>query len=266
MLINKKTPLQKELEEITKKEAKLLRKASENSTGSLRENLEDKIPEKVYTALRTAFAKAFEVVFKKGDGLLNRTINSKEIERKFRILDYAVENGGTKKEYKELQKSVSGSNSLNTLISAAEGIGLGVLGIGLPDIVLWLGFLLRGVYEVAQKYGFSCNSLKERYFVLKLLEASMSRGKAFKDCNRWVDLAMELDLPEIAEAELDHQISRTAEAFASRLLLMKFIQGIPIAGAAGGAFNPVYYRRIVNYAELKYRKRYLLGKENRVKK
>ena len=38
---------------------------------------------------------------------------------------------------------------------------------------------------------------------------------------------------------------------------MKFLQGIPVVGALGGAYDAVYMRRVSKYAELKYRKRFL---------
>lgn len=41
------------------------------------------------------------------------------------------------------------SNALNTVLTTAEGIGLGVLGIGLPDIMIWTTVLLRGIYASA---------------------------------------------------------------------------------------------------------------------
>lgn len=41
------------------------------------------------------------------------------------------------------------------------------------------------------------------------------------------------------------------------LLYMKFLQGIPVAGAAGGAYDVIYLRRIQRYSGIKYRKRFL---------
>ena len=34
-----------------------------------------------------------------------------------------------------------------------------------------------------------------------------------------------------------------------------------MVGALGGAANPVYYRRVLNYVQLKYHKRYLYQKK-----
>ena len=42
------------------------------------------------------------------------------------------------------------------------------------------------------------------------------------------------------------------------MLILKFIQGLPIVGIIGGAANPVYYRKVMRYVQLMYRKRYLL--------
>ncbi len=41
---------------------------------------------------------------------------------------------------------------------------------------------------------------------------------------------------------------------------MKFIQGLPVVGIIGGMGNPVYYRKIMDYIQLKYKKRYLTVK------
>ena len=52
-------------------------------------------------------------------------------------------------------------------------------------------------------------------------------------------------------------MQETASAFALDMLLLKFIQGLPVVGVLGGAANPVYYNKIMKYIQIKYRKRYL---------
>lgn len=59
---------------------------------------------------------------------------------------------------------------------------------------------------------------------------------------------------------MKEQIEKTADAFATEMLVTKFIQGLPIVGMIGGAANPIYYQRIMRYVQMKYRKRYLMGK------
>ena len=39
---------------------------------------------------------------------------------------------------------------------------------------------------------------------------------------------------------------------------MKFLQGIPVVGAMGGAYDVVYMKQISEYAGIKYQKRFLL--------
>jgi len=57
--------------------------------------------------------------------------------------------------------------------------------------------------------------------------------------------------------EID-QRTRTTQAFADDLVLAKAVQGLPLVGVLGGLFNPVCCRKVMKYAELKYRKRCLL--------
>ena len=44
---------------------------------------------------------------------------------------------------------------------------------------------------------------------------------------------------------------------------MKFLQGIPVVGAVGGIYDEVYMKRITEYANLKYKKRFLMKKMER---
>ena len=54
---------------------------------------------------------------------------------------------------------------------------------------------------------------------------------------------------------LDEIMEETAGILSRELLYMKFLQGIPIVGVVGGAFDLKYMKEITAYAELKYRKR-----------
>ena len=70
---------------------------------------------------------------------------------------------------------------------------------------------------------------------------------------------MIVEMPrEVTRAVLEEQIHETASVFAMDMLILKFIQGLPVVGIVGGVANPIYYKRVLNYVQLKYRKRYLL--------
>ena len=47
-------------------------------------------------------------------------------------------------------------------------------------------------------------------------------------------------------------------ALAHALLLMKFLQKIPVVGVIGGASDFIYMERISDYAVLKYQRRFLI--------
>lgn len=44
---------------------------------------------------------------------------------------------------------------------------------------------------------------------------------------------------------------------------MKFLQGIPVVGAVGGAYDVIYMKQINKYGELKYRRRFFYNKKNK---
>ena len=69
---------------------------------------------------------------------------------------------------------------------------------------------------------------------------------------------IQADAITVSEEILQEQIKKTASAFAVDMLVLKFIQGMPVVGFLGGAANPVYYRKVMDYVQRKYRKRYLL--------
>ncbi|MDE7204028.1 MAG: EcsC family protein [Lachnospiraceae bacterium] len=259
-MFKKTSPIEKELNNIIKKEAKLTKHAEQYQPAAWRETLEQKIPSKVYTNLQLTFCKAFKLIFEKGTALIEKTYSKNEMEKDFQVHDYAVDLKGGKKELRQLKADVNRGNFVNLAVSTVEGVGLGVLGIGLPDIVLFLSVILKGTYETAVQYGFSYDTPFERMFILKLLQASMSKGEQWIKCNQAVDNYL---APNSVSQEIrfQEQIKQTADAFAVDMLLAKFVQGIPIAGILGGISNPIYYRRILYYVQLKYQKRYLLQKD-----
>ena len=118
-----------------------------------------------------------------------------------------------------------------------EGIGLGALGIGLPDIVVFVGMLLKGVYETALSYGFAYDTPEERLFILRMMETALTKGPDFAVKNARVDGMIE-EMPQTGEDELQAQIQKTGSAFAVDMLLLKFVQGFPLVGILGGAANP----------------------------
>jgi len=135
----------------------------------------------------------------------------------------------------------------------------------MPDIVLFISTLLKGIYETALNYGFEYESRQEQILILKMMETAMSSGEVWAVKNAEVDEMLELETIDIMDDIFDAQMKATSSAFAVDMLLLKFIQGLPVVGIIGGAANPVYYHKVMKYVQLKYRKRYLLKQKGFLK-
>lgn len=252
----KKTVRRKEWEALKKKEQRFLDSRREKQEGALNRLLAEKVPEKLQSTLDTAFCKAFSLIFQKGTGLIEKTYSREKLERNYQVNHYLA---GQKEDVRNLRafsKSAGAAGGRNLLLSGVEGIGLGVLGIGLPDIPLFTGLILKNMYELALSYGFSYDTEEERYWILLLIRGALSYGEDAVRLSREADLFIrETSLPE--SYSRDEEISRTAGCLSKELLYMKFLQGIPLVGAVGGAYDVVYLKRIQKYAGIKYKKRFL---------
>lgn len=284
--------LQKEWNLVTAQEDKMLLAAkhkAEQAAGNAdakkklsdwKTTLESKIPAKVYDNLRAAFGKAFSLIFEKGEVIIEKTYNKDAILKDFAVRDYAVEIKGSRKELKAVRQKSGAADFANAAVSTVEGIGLGILGIGLPDIVIFIGILLKGIYEAALNYGFDYDDPKEKLLILKMMETALLEGEDWIQANDEVDQWIQDGITPQATPHsttsshqyhgcseevritlaIQEQIRKTADVFALDMLLLKFIQGTPIIGIVGGAANPVYYNKIMKYVKLKYQKRYLTAK------
>jgi len=253
-----KANIEKELHKIEKQENKLRQAAIKEKSGGWRTEIEKKIPDKVYKGLESAFCKAFSLVFKQGRALIEKGVDQEGIKADHQIQEYAIQVKGGRREIRGMKKNAGRSGLLNMAVTTAEGVGLGLLGIGLPDIVLFIGTLLKGVYETALHFGFEYDTKEEQYYILKLMAVSLSHGEEWENWNQEADAWNDAQTTQvISEEVLQEQIRETAAVFAMDMLVLKFIQGLPVVGVLGGAANPVYYRKVIKYVQLKYQKRYL---------
>ncbi len=253
------TTVERELKRLSRAEERLRRRAHKEDI-KWKTELEAKIPEKVLVNLQAVFKKAFEIIFDKGTGIIEKTYKKDEIQKDFLVRDYALDLDLNQKDLLMLNASSELSNLVSLVASTVEGVGLGAFGIGLPDIVLFVSVILRGCYQTALQYGFSYDTPEEKYFILTVLEGSMLKNELWDTCNDLVNVML-VSPPVPTEEQMAEQLQHTSNAFAMDMLLMKFIQGIPVVGIVGGLANPLYYQRILNYVKLKYRKRYLLTKQ-----
>lgn len=252
--------LNKELAALDKKEKKLEDAALNAKELKWKAQLESKIPAKVYSGLESAFSKGFALVFDQGRSLIEKSYSKNSLSEDHRIRDYAVLVKGSRRELRRMRGKARKSDLINLTVTTVEGIGLGALGIGLPDIVIFIGALLKGVYETALNYGFAYESREEQYLILKMMEVSLSTGEDWRRGNIEVDSIFRKRSEPISEEDFSRQLEKTASAFAVDMLLLKFVQSMPVVGLVAGAANPVYYNKIMQYVSLKYQKHYMINK------
>lgn len=244
--------VQKQLAKLGAKEQKRLEAPAKEP--GLSAKLIEKVPPGLKTTLDTAFAKAFEVVFTKGTPIIDKSYDKEAVAFRFDVSNYAVDRKTTKKTLRAVDKNANRTGLLSHGLSVASGAGLGVLGIGLPDIPIFLGLLLRGLYETAQSYGFCCDTPTERVYLLRLIRTALTDGEARARSTAALDISL------CGGASLEEEIRLTAAALSDAMLVSKFLQGIPIVGITGGISNHIVYRQVLQLAKLKYKQRYLYTK------
>lgn len=251
------TPWEKEWKNLEKRERRFLEKRMEKRPSLLERKLEEKIPQTLQERLDITFARAFRLVFEKGTGVIEKTYKREEIERDYQVDAFAVSLKKDRKSLRAISKKAGGCGNRNLLLSGVEGIGLGFLGIGLPDIPVFTGMILKSIYEIALRYGFAYETEEERYFILLLIRGALSHGEDLKQCDALVEEYLDSGkLPQ--DYDSGRAIREAAETLSGELLYMKFLQGVPVAGVLGGAYDAVYLKQILTYAGLKYKKRFLL--------
>jgi hypothetical protein len=260
-----KHTLDQQIKHLEKQESKLLNQPENSLMKStitpVVDKIQDKIPEKLKNALNAAFYKGFQLVFEKGSPYIEKTYNKDKLETEFDINNYAIGRKLNKQHMMRLDKQSIQSKVVNSSFTVLEGGVLGFLGIGIPDIPLFLSVIVRTVYEVALSYGFHYDTPEEKAYILLLVCTAIAkpdRRKAFNE--ELEELGAGIDQGVVSQVDLNGQMKITADILSDALLTAKFVQGIPIVGAVGGIVNYNILNRISSYARLKYKKRYLKKK------
>lgn len=215
---------QKALDRIQKKEQKYLEKTAVHS------GIMDKIsiPEKAQTALTAAFAQGLGWMMEKGDGLIRRGISEAEIRQAFLEQDSQANQRIGRRQLRAIGAKARRVRRCGSGAALAEGIGLGVLGIGLPDIPLFLGVLLRGIYQIALSYGVDVRQEGEQVYLMLLLACAAAPERERQD--RLDQIAREIQAGKAAQENLQLTKQEAAESLAQGMLTAKFIQGLPLVG------------------------------------
>lgn len=242
--MNEKT-LKKELTKARISETDFLIRRKKQKQSYIDSKIEKYVPEGLAGTLEAAFTKAFEIIFRDGTGIIKKTYGRGSSDNDDIVM---------------LRNRARAILAKDTVVTAAEGTGLGLAGIGLPDIPVFTAVLLRNIYQLAECYGFDYESKTEQVFILKLIETGLSYGESAEKLNDELNAFMEqIDNEDYTYYGLiSQQIKAASEAVSKEVLYMKFIQTIPVVGAAGGISNLTCLNKVGRFAELKYRKRFIM--------
>jgi len=258
-MFQRKSPLELEWEKLQKKEQKFLKNREEQKESFLNQKLSEKVPAKLQGTLDKAFAKAFGMIFEKGTDVIEKTYKKEELQKTYKINEYANEVRQNRKSLKAFGKKAESSGRVNMLVSGVAGVGMGLAGVGIPDIPVFTGMILKSIYEIALNYGYEYETEKERRLILLIIQGAVSQGTQLRAIDKTIDeYILNEEVPE--DYNEQKQIEQTAAGLSKELLYMKFLQGIPLVGAVGGAYDVVYLKQITEYANLKYKKRFLSKK------
>ena len=141
--------IEKNLKKLLKQEEKLMQQPGGTFMKPLTDKVEDKIPQELYSKLQQAFYMGFKTIFEKGNGIIEKTYDRDQLMLEHEVYDASFEKLNKKKSLKGINKLASKGNLKNMGITAVEGTGLGLLGVGLPDIPVFIGVVLKSVYEIS---------------------------------------------------------------------------------------------------------------------
>ena len=252
----------KQKNKLAKEEAKLLQKKDnsflQDKLKPLKSKVENKIPDKVSAGLNKAFEKGFYYIFENGTSIIEKSYISDRLKNDADTNQYILSKEINNRNLRAIDRNVNKGKMLNQGITTVEGTVLGLLGIGMPDIPIFIGVILRMIYEISLKYGFDYNNDKEKVFILNTICVGISdkadRKKYSDECDK---ISYAIDNNQDIDVNLDVMIKETSKKLVDSLLVSKFVQGIPLIGVIGGAANYIVLSNISKIAKVKYKKRFV---------
>ena len=259
---NEKKIISHQKEKLIKREEKFFNKKEneyiKNKILPIKEKIEEKIPDKMMDTFEKAFEKGFYYVFGKGIVIIEKSYSPEKLKSEANINEYILSKQINNKNLKRIDKKAKRGVLINKGITTTEGSVLGILGIGLPDIPVFIGMILKTVYEICLNYGFNYDSEEEKAFVLNIICASVNKTPEKIIYSNEADrIGHNIDNGFNNEVDINYMIKETSKNLSESIILSKVIQGIPLIGIYGGISNYRLIRDISEGATIKYKKRLL---------
>lgn len=221
-----------------------------------------KIPPKALAFLESAFEKGFILLFEKGSSIIEKTCSIENRKAIYQDIDKKIDS--TELSHSQLSRldwQSKISALYNVTFSTAEGAVLGILGIGIPDIPIVIGVILKSLYETCINYGFDHSDNNERIFMLYILCAATSKtaqeshyySQKADTISSFIDESSAI----YCDFSFEGAIHDASTHLCSSMIENKSMQGIPIAGILGGWYNQKIVSKINRLAAAKYKKRRL---------
>lgn len=254
--------LEKQEQKLLEQRPSLLSQKAAAWTAPVRERVREKIPgkaeqaaEKSAQVLQKAFEKSFDLVLEKGSGMIAKTFSEKKLLERY---EHFSKKPLSSWELTKLGTSVAMRASGNMVFSTVQGGAMGALGIGLPDVPIFLAAVFKTLFEISLSFGYPYDLPQEQTYQMLLICAAVGeeveRYCASMDADAVAQEIQQGIMPSISREQAKE---RASKALCSAALTGKLIQGAPIVGVYGGFRNGVLLRQIGSLAAVKYQQRML---------
>lgn len=260
--IKREKILNNQREKILRREEKFFDKKEnefiEKKIAPIREKLEEKIPRKMIEMFEKAFEKGFYYVFENGTVIIEKSYNSEKLKNEADINEYILSKKVNNRNLSRIDKKVKQSILINKSITTIEGTVLGAFGVGLPDIPVFIGILLKTIYEICLRYGFDYDLEDEKVFILNIISAGTNKNsERILYSNEADRIGYNIDNNISTKININDSIKKTSKNLSESIIVSKVIQGIPIVGIYGAISNYKIIGEISELASIKYKKRLL---------
>ena len=155
-------------------------------TAPVREKLREKVPEKFSDGaqaaaekstelLEKAFEKSFEVVLEKGSRWIGKLCSEEKLREDY--LQFAQKPLSGWELYK-LGCKAAGRAGANMAFSSVQGGLMGALGIGLPDVPIFLGAVFKTLFEISLRFGYPYDTQPEQIYQMLSVQRWVTRRSA----------------------------------------------------------------------------------------